>query len=237
MGDETKALTGEAEVPRNTGPDEHESYGLARFSRVQGSPGRLFGSAIDHHHFIELTISRGARRRDFQRDWYSPKDEIVSVIMSPTQFAELLTNLNVGEGVPCTIQHVNRKTMAKCPEKTFAEQTHDDLKGEFKRLAQRIAALSRTADTMLSGPGALKASDKARVKAEIAAILQEVGSNIPFIHECFQEACDKTVADAKASVDAAVLHAQVTLGKEACARLGLGGESARAAIEAPKPNV
>lgn len=231
MSEQNEDIQQEAVV--DTGPDTHESYGLARFARVSGNPGRLFGSSIEHGHFIELSISRGGRRREYQRDWYFPKGEIVSVHLSPTQFAELLTNLNVGEGIPCTIKHVEGKRMADCPEKSFAEQTHADMKQEFKRLAQRIAALSKTADTMLSGPGALKASDKAKVKAEIAAILQEVGSNIPFIHECFQEAMDKTVTDAKGAVDAAVLHAQVVLGKEACAKLAIDGEAARKVIDGP----
>lgn len=58
-------------------------------------------------------------------------------------------------------------------------------------------------------------------KAAVDSVLQEVRANIPFVHKCLQEACERTVADAKASVDAAVLHAQVQLGKEACEKLGM----------------
>ena len=50
--------------------------------------------------------------------------------------------------------------------------------------------------------------------------------NIPFIHECFQEAVEGTLAEAKAEIDTAVLHAQVTLGKEACERLAAAGKGA-----------
>lgn len=87
-------------------PEHHESYGLAQFSRIGGKSGKLFGSSIEHQHFIELTISRASRSRQFQHDHYMPDQELISVFMSPTQFAELLTSLNVGTGVPVTIKHI-----------------------------------------------------------------------------------------------------------------------------------
>lgn len=206
-------------------PSTHESYGLAQFSRVSGTPGKLFGSNIQHNHFIELTISRASRYRDYQCDRYMPEKEIVSVAMSPSQFAELLTSMNIGAGVPVTIQHVEQKKMAACPASSFVEQTHADMKQEFKRLATRLETLSQSTKELLSGPGQLKASDKKKIESDLNMVLQEIRDNIPFIHTCFQEACDRTVQDAKAVVDNTVLHAQIQLGKEACERLGLQGTS------------
>ena len=201
-------------------PEHHESYGLARFSRIGGKSGKLFGSSIEHHHFIELTISRASRSRQFQHDQYMPDQELISVFMSPAQFAELLTSLNVGTGVPVTIKHINQQAVEECPEHSFMEQAHADMAAEFKHLAERFAALSQ-ATTLLENPGQLKAADKKTIKAAVDSVLQEVRANIPFFHKCFQEACDRTVADAKASVDAAVIHAQVQLGKETCEKLGM----------------
>ena len=72
MSDMSDKNESEAVEPRNMGPDEHESYGLARFSRVSGSPGRLFGSAIDQRSSGRRLVSSTGRRCEALRataDW------------------------------------------------------------------------------------------------------------------------------------------------------------------------
>lgn len=61
-------------------------------------------------HIIRLTISNGFMEREDSQDRYyvktSRKKCIVEVDMSYTQFAEAITSLNMGDGVPVTITNI-----------------------------------------------------------------------------------------------------------------------------------
>lgn len=92
---------------------QHPSYGMIRFARssIGGSGTALFGSSIMHNNVIRLSISKGMMEREGNEDWFLAgtdiNDMIVEVEMSYTQFAEAITSLNIGEGIPVTITKVN----------------------------------------------------------------------------------------------------------------------------------
>lgn len=85
---------------------EHPSYGIIRIARssVSGRGTALFGSSIMHNNVIRLTITPGVMERDANEDRFFPKermkDRLIEVEMSYTQFAEAITSLNMGQGVP-----------------------------------------------------------------------------------------------------------------------------------------
>lgn len=208
--------------------ERHESYGLIGFSRVSSTGGRnFFGSSVKSSHYIELTIRHAHRKRNLSQYWYSPEEEIVELRLSPNQFAELLTTMNVGSGVPCTIQYVGRTKMDECPaidqrEKFEQEFTRDvkNANAKAKQLAADIAALFDT-------KGTIKQSDRTAVIEKLRMLMQEVENNMPFVQTQFNEAMDKTVAEAKGEVEAFVNHKIHSLGINAL------NTEILAALEAP----
>ena len=100
---------------------QHPSYGMIRFARssIGGSGTALFGSSIMHNNVIRLSISKGMMEREGNEDWFLAgtdiNDMIVEVEMSYTQFAEAITSLNIGEGIPVTITKVNGTFVEPCP--------------------------------------------------------------------------------------------------------------------------
>ena len=92
------------------GYESHPAWGMVEFSRVEhGGPCRLFGSSLTNHGTtIILRVWEASRKHDCGQDWYhgSIRKELIAVEMSAAQFAGLLTTMNVGNGVPCTIRHV-----------------------------------------------------------------------------------------------------------------------------------
>jgi hypothetical protein len=192
------------------GPDakyeKHPAYGQVSFSRQTGSAGRLYGSPLkDHHATISLKITRSEVSHDLGRDcYYGSHEPIIEVRLSPAQFAELLTNMNVGEGVPCTIESIERKRMPPIPETEPVE--HEKVEAAFskdvKETADKLREGLKKLKVLLAKPK-LSKGDKGDVEWLIGRALQDVEQNAPFMVAQFGEAATKVVTHAKAEMAAA----------------------------------
>lgn len=195
-------------------PETHESFGLLQFNRSSGTPRPLFGSTIKHGETITLTISEGKVYRNFQSNRYMPGKEFIEVEMSASQFAEAITTMNVSSGVPVTLRHVNGTQRIDPPSVDFKERAKNELKEEMGELAERIEELSKDAKEILTRKGSpIKADEKDKILKDLMFLVQEVRDNIPFAHECFQEAIEETVTQAKAEVDNCMTAMREKLGQ------------------------
>ena len=193
------------------GPKEtHPSYGMIGFYRTQGGgKRRLFGSAIrDHHTTIFMRVTRGEVQHDLSRDWYYGESQsLMEVELSAHQFAELLTSMNMGSGVPCTIRRIDGKRIEDPP---FREVEVEQISIAFQeRLQEKTAGFIkhlREIQQKLMAPGPLKATEKKELANVLASIQQEFQSNIPFAVTSYEEAADKIKVAAKAEVDAFLTH-------------------------------
>jgi len=195
----------------------HESYGMVGFSRVQGSTGRIFGSSLpDQSTFIRLRVTRGTRRHHLGRDWYHGDHKtMVELDLSAAQFAELLTSMNMGSGIPCTLRFAEGRQMEKCPEeKLEAQQVRDDFKEKVAQVAQNMNDSRKKIDSILAKPNITKA-DRKEVESLLELIVQDVRSNMPFWLDQFQEATGKIITSAKAEIDSFMTHAVMTAGYKA----------------------
>lgn len=193
---------------------QHESYVMAGFSRITGSPGRLFGSSVAHHQtFIRLTIRRAKRIHNLGRDWYHGDSmPIVEVDLSAAQFAEMLTGMNVGSGVPCTLRWIDGKKMGEPPDEMLeAEQVKTDFKEKLGGVAKKLDAAKARLQEVLAKKN-LTQADRKDVQSHVDSIIQEVRSNLPFWLSQFHEATEKVVTAAKAEVDAFMTHAVMAAG-------------------------
>ena len=83
---------------------KHKSWGMVGLSRVSFSGSRqLFGSDVTNHTGIQLRLRHAAKTRHLGRDWVLGDDLICEIMLSPNQFVDMIANMNVGDGVPCTI--------------------------------------------------------------------------------------------------------------------------------------
>lgn len=197
----------------------HPAYGMVAFNRVQGSPGKMFGSSLPQHgHFIRLIVRHGKRKHDLGRDWVmGDGPSVVEAWLSAAQFAELLTTMNIGDGVPCTLKRIEGRKVEDMPEdeETEAERTYRA--GEAKmtvfaaELKEEIAAMR----SKVLSKGALSMAARREVVALLDKILRETEANMPFALRSFQEAVEKTSTQAKAELDAMVSHAITLKGLEA----------------------
>lgn len=203
----------------------HESYGMIGYSRTSHGthPTRLFGSAVDQHmSTIHIRIHTAERRHKYSQDWFSARQQIIDVELSAVQFAEFLTTANMGDGVPCTIRYANGKQMEDPPaELVEAAEVREGFTAQCKALGAKLAQRSKAIDAILAGTKFGK-SERDEIRKSVASIVQDVGSNLPFVMEQFHEATDKILAAAKAEADAFLTHAITRAGLKA-----LRGENGR----------
>ena len=197
----------------------HESYGMVGFSRIQGHSGRLFGSSLpDQGTFIRLKVTRATRRHHLSRDWYHGDTRtMLELDLSAAQFAELLTSMNIGSGVPCTLRFADGRSMENCPEeKLEAQQVRDDFKVKLSQVARNMEESKKRIDEILAKKSTTQA-DRKEIEQLLGLVIQDVRSNIPFWLNQFHEATGKIVVGAKAEIDAFMQHAVMSAGYKALA--------------------
>lgn len=189
---------------------EHESYGIIEIGRVQSSGNTpLFGSSILHHNFISISIQTAKLDRGLNKDWIHGRKHIVDFKMSPTQFADAITSLNVGGGTPITLEYVTGDEKSYRSEPPFESKTRTFNK-EFEQSCKDLA--KRFDDTIKL---AEETHAQKRLVTEIQMLRQAIASNLPFINNSFTEQMEHTVTEAKGEVEAFVTHTVTSYGIEA----------------------
>lgn len=194
--------------------ETHESYGMLRFSRFSGGNNIYFGSSITHSGGISLTIKRGGVARSLKNDWYFGKDVVCEIEMSPSQFAEAITNMNCGDGVPCTIKYLTGKKMENPPFTNKRLQFEKEFKHSFDNLIEELKAITENAENLLSNKKPLNMSEKKEIISALQGCAAFMKYNLPFINQQFNEQMDKTVKEAKGEVDNLITHSITRLGIE-----------------------
>ena len=201
------------------GWERHPSFGLVSISRVQSTGRRLFESPFQHQHFITLSIKRARRQRtDLHTNHVMPEEEIVEVSMSEVQFASAITSLNMGVGTPCTISHLDSKTVrepdADQTKQTFEKEGEEHF-AELLKMAQELEKLTNLKASEVKAP------QRERMSFLALKLQQGLSCNREFFHEQFQETMDKVVSAAKAEIQAHVAHVVRSAGLKAIAEKDL----------------
>ena len=207
--------------------ETHPSYGMIRLGRYTCNPAQnFFGSAIKHHAGISLSICKASKHRNLSNDWYFSSKELIEINMTPAQLADLMTNMNIGDGVPCTLNHVVQtdKLQAEypdsavpyCPETTMRQQYEEEFKKDMGEVAKSIEALIKAAAALADKPSVTKADRKAFV--DIAeGIRCKLAHSVPFIQGQFNESLDRVLTEAKADLESFTDQLAHSLGSAALA--------------------
>lgn len=86
-----------------------------------------------------MTLKHGEIGRELNSDHYFGKGIIAEVEMSYSQFAEAITIMNIGDGVPCTIRYTKKDGHIKdVPFVRKQEQLEQEFKGHLKDIKQEV---------------------------------------------------------------------------------------------------
>lgn len=181
----------------------HPSYGMIEISRVNCSPSKpLFGSSILHSNTIEITIKEADVDRHLNRDWYSGRNNIVTVEMSYSQFTQAIMSLNTS-GTPVTIKKINN---VQVEQETILESKKDLFEKEFQSKINRIFDNSTKSVSLASEyiqqQKPLNKTQKQELYDLLYKINQDLKENLKFVVSSFKEQMDKTITESHGEIEA-----------------------------------
>ena len=195
--------------------EKHASWGMVGFYRTQCSGRQCFGSDVTNSNTIRLTVKHAEKHRELGRDWCRGDDTICEIELTAMQFAELLTNMNCGDGVPCTITYTNNEGHIKYkPEKSkidlIREERDEKIDGAFsalKEVEEEIACLINNKKIAKSVGSEL--SHKLSV-----ALSNLEGYGYNFYKKQATEEIDKMVVEAKSQISEYIAAKVYSVGLE-----------------------
>jgi len=117
----------------------HESFGQISFSRCQSNGTEFYGSELKQDHYIQMEVSQSEINRTLTQDWYFPNKTIFKLRLSSNQFSEMITSMNRGAGVPCTLEYLNGKKFADLPiQESRKDFVHRKFEDRMKSFANTI---------------------------------------------------------------------------------------------------
>jgi len=223
---QTEATPPAVEVRPGHGGDpetvkRHPAFGLASFSRVNGGTTRLFGSELKSGSFIRFELYQAASHWLLHAERYHTEGvPIVQVELTAAQFAEMITTLNVGSGVPCTIRIANQKLIPNFKDEASTQELiKEDLRADTAEIEQLMGKLQAELKQVLAETPNLSGAKKERLVRIVARIQQQLTSNMPFTLDQYHRAVDKTAKAAKAEVDSFITQAAITHGIPALSQM------------------
>ena len=191
----------------------HESYGMIQMSRITGGTRNLFGSSIGHSNTIALRVHRASVERGLSSYWYRPKETLIEIELSGTQFIDAITNMNTS-GTPATIRHVGVERMKDCPQMHVKKEFENELSADIKRVLENTTKMMKLVEGKLKAPGTIKKADRLELAGVIYKIEQDIRDNIHFVYRQFNKQMDKSVTEAKGEVEAFFTHKIHSLGSK-----------------------
>lgn len=194
---------------------KHPAFGQIQFIRTNSNNTSFYGSESTQDHYISMEVNHSEIHRDLTQDRYYNIDQILRIRMSSGQFAEMLTSMNCGSGVPCTIERIQGKKIGELPmqesRKEFVHRKFDD---RMKIFGDTIRESQNKAKELIKKK-TLSKEDMHQLQMHIEWLTSEVERNIPFFVKCFQETMDEVVFEAKTEVENAIQHKINILGLSA----------------------
>lgn len=180
----------------------HPSYGTLLFNRAYGGKTPLFGSSIEHSNVITMELRHADITRGLNRDDIFGNKPIAIVEMSYSQFAEAITAFGQGTGVPVTIRYTEKDgRIPSCDFVCKREQFTGEFKEQTSKAMKKSEELIEEVAELFSSKKALTKTDKENILKKLNMLKSDIGSNIEFIADQFNEQMDKTVMEAKGEIE------------------------------------
>ena len=182
----------------------HPSYGTLAFRRcTRGAGTALFGSSIEHRDTISMTLYHADMTRGLHSDWIGANREIAEVEMSYSQFAEAITSMNTGNGVPVTIRWTEKDgEIPPCDFVSKREQFVDEFKKKREKATEESQQIVADVAEMFEQKKNLTKADKDSILRKLSKLSQNIGCNMDFIADQFNKQMDQTVMEAKGEIEA-----------------------------------
>jgi len=196
--------------------EHHPAYAQLQFSRQSGGCDNLYGSAVSHQETISMRVSRSYKHvSNYSERYFAEHTPIIEIRMTHSQFSQAITSMNMGSGVPVTLEMLKGQRFPRCEEKTVSEIANDGLDETFNNFADKISKGERRLHQIIEKKGTILKKEREEIINIYNMLMQELRDNIPFLHKCMVEAYEKTAQSSKADIEAFYTNAIMRMGEEA----------------------
>lgn len=203
----------------------HKSWGMIGAYRCQGNATEFFQSDVPCNNHISIRIKTAQLHRECNRDWVMGDNLLVSVKLTPMQWAEMLTNLNCGDGVPCTIEYTKEDNYIKF------QQEEDKLELILKETDEKVDKGKEYIKSVENKIITL-ANEKKISKKVAEELLFELGNanscfggqSIDFIKKQAKEHIENMTVQAKANISAYIDQKIYSSGLQELEKLRIEGD-------------
>jgi hypothetical protein len=196
------------------GDEQHPAWALIGAHRVSSTPGAvLFDSDLHHQHYVAVSIRAASRRRDLHRDWLHGHEEYIEVAMSEAQWASFVSSMNVGDGVPCTVERRGREQVPGMPYQPRLAESMDEVDNAADEALQKIN-------------DAFEKYREHKTVTNLRALefaIKHAPSNMRFAAQSLSEHAENVVQRSRADIEAMVMVKAQQLGIEP-GELGVTGQ-------------
>lgn len=182
----------------------HPSYGMITVSKVNVSPPiSLFGSSIKHGNMICLEISHGKYERGINHDYYYKKGRVCEVDLSMVQFAEIMTSIGNGDGIPCTIRFTEKDgNMPRIEYVNKVEQYKSEFRNQLSDVERSVDEAYSATKELFDTKKTLNKADKEKILSLLNKAKMDIGCNAEYVLDSFGEQMEKTVKEARGEIEA-----------------------------------
>lgn len=178
----------------------HPAFGQISCSRVTGGNNYLYGSDFAHHNTVRISITGSVVVRDHGIERAHNGRELIEIEMSESQWASMVSSLNMGSGTMCTLRRVAGEKMPHLPppedkQEIFAKSMDETL-AKAKEHAKELRIMLEQ-----SGLPKKKVDEMLR---KLGQVDMNIGSNVEYVGKVFGEHMETTVSKAKTEVEAYV---------------------------------
>lgn len=188
----------------------HPSYAVITTSRCSGNRESLFGTSIETNHYVSLQIKPAELHRHLNNDWIHSKNiPIIEVNMTETQWAQVVSSVNNGDGCPCTITYKDGVRVEAPPKINKVAEFNNEFKDNLQKLSKDMQVFITDTVEILQTKKNLNKSDRDAIIKNMEHFVMNITSGVPFIVKQFSETMEKIVLDAKSQVNAHMLNSQL----------------------------
>jgi len=198
------------------GTEKHPAWVLVGASRVSSSPPghALFDSDIRHQHYVVVSVKRAERQRLLGRDWKRGREQIVEFAMSEAQWASFVSSMNVGEGVPATLEY-DASTGGIVPGVPFEPRLQVSM-DEVR------SAAARAQEKVQEAFAAYREKKTAANLRDLEIAISHMTPNMEFAAQSLSEHAENVVERARVDIEAFVVQKAQQLGLDPADLGGVG---------------
>ncbi len=176
----------------------HPAFGAIGAYRVSGHTA-LHGSDFMHHNYVTIKISAADILRTGSHDHYFSGKQIIEVALSEAQWASFVSSMNVGSGVPCTLDWIiGDGSIPGLPNPKPSAQEFENDANEY--MVEAIDEMRK----MLAEIDGYNLSGKRTkaLKEHAKTAISRLENGLPWVAQSFVKHMEGTIEKAKTEVNA-----------------------------------